>query len=82
MSTDVYDETPTQVTIWLTIIPKIAILVLLLELYSGLSINSILDVTVYENLITQLNITSNNFEISYNTSYVLKILLLLVHYFH
>ncbi len=74
---DVYDETPTQVTIWLTIIPKIAILVLLLELYSGLSINSILDVTVYENLITQLNITSNNFEISYNTSYVLKILLLI-----
>jgi len=74
---DVYDETPTQVTIWLTIIPKIAILVLLLELYSGLSINSILDVTVYENLITQLNITSNNFEISYNTSYVLKMLLLI-----
>jgi NADH-ubiquinone oxidoreductase chain 2 len=31
-SPDVYDETPTIVTIWLTIMPKIAILVLLLEL--------------------------------------------------
>lgn len=31
-SPDVYDEVPTIVTIWLTIIPKIAILVLLLEL--------------------------------------------------
>ena len=31
-SPDVYDEVPTIVTIWLTIIPKISILVLLLEL--------------------------------------------------
>lgn len=37
-SPDVYDEVPTIVTIWLTIIPKIAILVLLLELqYYGLA---------------------------------------------
>ena len=33
-SPDVYDEVPTIVTIWLTIIPKISILVLLLELQS------------------------------------------------
>ena len=33
-SPDVYDETPTIVTIWLTIIPKISILILLLELYT------------------------------------------------
>ncbi len=33
-SPDVYDEVPTIVTIWLTIMPKIAILVLLLELYT------------------------------------------------
>lgn len=32
-SPDVYDETPTIVTTWLTIIPKISILILLLELY-------------------------------------------------
>lgn len=32
-SPDVYDETPTIVTIWLTIMPKISILILLLEIY-------------------------------------------------
>nr|YP_009710808.1 NADH dehydrogenase subunit 2 [Macrolepiota fuliginosa]QFZ98757.1 NADH dehydrogenase subunit 2 [Macrolepiota fuliginosa] len=38
-SPDVYDEVPTIVTIWLTIIPKISILVLLLELqYYGFTI--------------------------------------------
>nr|YP_009710625.1 NADH dehydrogenase subunit 2 [Amanita brunnescens]QFZ98574.1 NADH dehydrogenase subunit 2 [Amanita brunnescens] len=35
---DVYDDTPTIVTIWLTIIPKISILILLLELYTQLGI--------------------------------------------
>ena len=30
---DVYDDTPTIVTIWLTIMPKISIIILLLELY-------------------------------------------------
>jgi len=49
-SPDVYDEVPTIVTIWLTIMPKIAILVLLLELYTqigyiglpyGVELNSI-----------------------------------------
>ena len=34
-SPDVYDETPTIVTIWLTIMPKIAILILLVDLYLG-----------------------------------------------
>ena len=33
---DVYDDSPTIVTIWLTIMPKIAILMFLLELSSGL----------------------------------------------
>jgi NADH-ubiquinone oxidoreductase chain 2 len=37
-SPDVYDETPTIVTIWLTIMPKIAILILLLELYSQIGL--------------------------------------------
>lgn len=38
-SPDVYDEVPTIVTIWLTIIPKISILVLLLELqYYGFTL--------------------------------------------
>lgn len=81
-SPDVYDETPTQVTIWLTIIPKISILVLLLELQSGFSINSIVDLSSSnilntENLLMHLNITSNMFDVTYNTSYVLKMLLLI-----
>ena len=32
---DVYDDSPTIVTIWLTIMPKIAILILLLDLFTG-----------------------------------------------
>ena len=32
---DVYDDSPTIVTIWLTIMPKIAILILLLDLYTN-----------------------------------------------
>jgi len=37
-SPDVYDGTPTIVTIWLTIIPKISILIILLELQTKLGI--------------------------------------------
>ena len=38
-SPDVYDDSPTNVTIWLTIIPKLAIILLLLELEMGISLN-------------------------------------------
>ena len=61
---DVYDDSPTIVTIWLTIMPKIAILILLLDLFIGS--------TSWAN-------TLNNFNIEFNTiqSYeVLKNLLL------
>jgi NADH-ubiquinone oxidoreductase chain 2 len=65
---DVYNDTPTIVTIWLTIIPKISILILLLEIYSktgylgGLNFFSInnhgyaefLDVIFLKNNITYL----------------------------
>jgi len=37
-SPDVYDDTPTIVTIWLTIIPKISILILILEIYTQIGI--------------------------------------------
>jgi len=40
-SPDVYDETPTIVTIWLTIMPKISILIILLEIYTQINIHSI-----------------------------------------
>jgi len=36
---DVYDEVPTIVTTWLTIMPKISIFIFLLELQSGISIH-------------------------------------------
>lgn len=38
-SPDVYDESPTNVTIWLTIMPKLSIILLLLELEMGISLN-------------------------------------------
>jgi NADH-ubiquinone oxidoreductase chain 2 len=37
---DVYDNSPTIVTIWLTIMPKISILFILLEIVTGLNLNS------------------------------------------
>ena len=40
---DVYDESPTVVTIWLTIMPKISILIFLLEIQSQIG-NSILPI--------------------------------------
>jgi NADH-ubiquinone oxidoreductase chain 2 len=36
---DVYDESPTNVTIWLTIMPKISIILFLLELEMGIALN-------------------------------------------
>lgn len=47
-SPDVYDDTPTIVTIWLTIIPKISILILLLDLY--LHIDLIDQLTLFSKL--------------------------------
>jgi NADH-ubiquinone oxidoreductase chain 2 len=38
---DVYDDTPTIVTIWLTIMPKISIIIILLELVEIGSVNSL-----------------------------------------
>lgn len=69
-SPDVYDETPTQVTLWLTVIPKLSILVLLLELQNGFGIEPIEGLISSESINTIFNVT-------YNTSYVLKLLLLI-----
>ena len=64
-SPDVYDDTPTIVTIWLTIIPKISILILLLDLY------------IHIDLIDQLTLfsTLNGFKL--NIEEVIKYLLLI-----
>ena len=61
---DVYDDSPTIVTIWLTIMPKIAILILLLDLFTGS--------TSWANTINTLNFEFNSIQ-SYE---ILKNLLL------
>jgi NADH-ubiquinone oxidoreductase chain 2 len=67
---DVYDDTPTIVTIWLTIMPKISILIFLLELYTGFkSFNIILNNNYIYELI--------NLNYSLNVSSIMKNLLLL-----
>ena len=68
-SPDVYDETPTIVTIWLTIIPKISILILLLDLY------------VHIDLIDQLTLFSKLNAFKLNIDEVTKYLLLITSLF-
>jgi len=40
---DVYDDSPTIVTIWLTIMPKISIIFLLLEIQTGVGLSSVVN---------------------------------------
>jgi NADH-ubiquinone oxidoreductase chain 2 len=63
-SPDVYDDTPTIVTIWLTIIPKISILILILEIYTQIGIigeplTLIVNMNGYVEYLTTLNEISN-----------------------
>ncbi len=64
-SPDVYDETPTIVTIWLTIMPKIAILILLLEIYTQINIYdlSLMNIGTIANIFTE-GVVKNIFLIS------------------
>jgi NADH-ubiquinone oxidoreductase chain 2 len=55
---DVYDESPTIVTIWLTIIPKISILIFLLELILGFLPNITFEFYQYQLTETNLNALS------------------------
>ena len=64
-SPDVYDDTPTIVTIWLTLIPKISILILLLELH------------IHVDLIDQLSLFSQLNLFSFNIDTITKNLLLI-----
>lgn len=82
---DVYDDSPTIVTIWLTIMPKISIIILLLELHTQLgiigwltplSISSNLDLLDSVNLI-QTKLEGITLIIRENTIYILKNLLLI-----
>jgi NADH-ubiquinone oxidoreductase chain 2 len=64
-SPDVYDDTPTIVTIWLTLIPKISILILLLELH------------IHIDLIDQLSLFGQLNLFSFNIDTITKNLLLI-----
>ncbi len=82
---DVYDDTPNIVTIWLTIMPKIAILILMLELYTQISlplpdfISNIpnIDSGLDSIMKLDLNNLSNGLILSVNTSALIKKLLLI-----
>jgi|SRR6267378_1100894 len=59
---DVYDDSPTIVTIWLTVMPKISILIFLLEIYThiGLFSNNYSGLEILDSLIKlQTDIISN-----------------------
>jgi len=59
---DVYDDSPTIVTIWLTVMPKISILIFLLEIYThiGLFSNNYLGLEILDSLTRlQTDIISN-----------------------
>lgn len=73
-SPDVYDDSPTIVTIWLTIMPKISILILLLELQSGLSLSNVIEVLEQ---VKSISLLGQGSIISNNTIYILKNLLLI-----
>jgi NADH-ubiquinone oxidoreductase chain 2 len=61
---DVYDDSPTIVTIWLQIMPKIAILIFLLELYMGAISYS--NNTIFLNSNTFMQELYSMFNINYN----------------
>lgn len=82
---DVYDDSPTIVTIWITIMPKISIIIFILELYTqigiignSVSIPSVIDLLSSVNSIhTNLLENVGTEQLSLNTIPVLKNLLLL-----
>ena len=86
-SPDVYDDTPTIVTIWLTIMPKISIIIFLLELYStvgqiGIITNKVSITEVLELLVNvssiETHIISEGVQIiPANSGYLLKNLILI-----
>ena len=70
---DVYDDSPTIVTIWLTIMPKISIIIFLLEIMTGFSLlNSELTLI---SLISESEIIGSN--LPYLTTLTLKNLILI-----
>ena len=65
-SPDVYDDTPTIVTIWLTIMPKISIIILLLELHTQIGfiggLNSLtINTNGYAEILNSVTSLTSNF---------------------
>jgi len=75
---DVYDNSPTVVTIWLTIMPKISILIFLIELHSkfGIISNNIINSNITISFLNSLLIT-DNIIINNDLTIILKNLLLI-----
>ena len=72
---DVYDDTPTIVTIWLTIMPKISILIFLIEIYTHIGLTNLSSILEINNLGSILGNLSGNVQIT--TLVIVKNLLLL-----
>ncbi len=69
---DVYDESPTNVTIWLTVMPKISIILFLLELEMGIAIH-LAQPLILSGSLFSANIFDSFFQVNViNGSYVLK----------
>ena len=73
-SPDVYDDTPTIVTIWLTIMPKISIIIFLLEIQSQIGL---IENTVSVSSISTVLESVSSVQTQFSTSYILKNLLLI-----
>jgi NADH-ubiquinone oxidoreductase chain 2 len=77
---DVYDDSPTIVTIWLTIMPKISILIILLEAFGQTQIGLLENISSHNlqlNLIELYNESLSHINLYENITNVLKILLLI-----
>jgi NADH-ubiquinone oxidoreductase chain 2 len=85
---DVYDDSPTIVTIWLTIMPKISIIFLLLEIQTGVGLSSVVNLFSANSLASAIEEIDFSFlSLSFpgavallggnSTKYILKYLLLI-----
>ena len=66
-SPDVYDESPSIVTVWLTVMPKISIVILLLELYLNIGITEY----NYTSVLSSFTLLDNNSIIYYLKNLIL-----------
>jgi len=76
-SPDVYDESPTNVTIWLTVMPKISIILFLLELEMGIAIH-LTEPWILSGSLFSTNVFDSYLQVNViNGGYVLKNIFLL-----